>query len=112
VGECEVVEVLGEAYIALRITIEIRLNYAFDREDLPSSRGRTTDISLSISRSECFGSSTYPAEFHYPPPTGGRIARLVPSFKIVSRPCMSVMLRPSIKNCTWPFGSFDPVSSM
>ena len=46
--EREVLEVSGETYIALRITIEIQLNYPSDRPCLRSPDKHTTAISLAI----------------------------------------------------------------
>jgi hypothetical protein len=48
VDEREVVEVLGETYIALRNTLEIQLNYHSDHLSLQSSDDHTTNISLAI----------------------------------------------------------------
>jgi hypothetical protein len=105
-------EVSGVAYMALRNTLDIQLNYPSEHGCAQLPLKGATNISLSIEACKWLRSSIHLAKLPYPPPTGGRIARLTPSLKVVSRPCIKVMLRPSIKNCKCPFGSFDPRSNM
>lgn len=97
---CKVVQVSGEAYIALRITIEIQLNYPADDATSMNSLQRGTGIYFAIQDVQWARSSIHLAKLRYPPPTGGRMARLQPSFKAVSKPCISATFRPSIRNCT------------